>query len=255
MIIESAFYKLPDYFLSEKAPQLSYENQLVTYFVLSIFLELQNRGIDNPFLNIQLGRRYPKVKNKSVDIFVNIPWLEQSLNKKSIASNYYHVFKENWIEVKFFGAIERTKKVHTRNKTFNVRKIIDDLLRLRFYAPFNAGRYFLVGFNRKPQDYLAFSSQRQGERSYLKGLFQMGEHEINFDLINEPEIFKRKIFNNWKTELKLKESKNILSLPIKFKLNISTLKIEPKGAYSLPDRPCFWLYLIKIPPRPDEMKV
>ena len=60
MIIESAFYKLPDYFLTKETPELDYESQLVTYFVLSIFLELQNRGINTPYLNIQLEKKYPK---------------------------------------------------------------------------------------------------------------------------------------------------------------------------------------------------
>jgi hypothetical protein len=76
MIIESAFYKLPDYFLTEEKPQLSSEGQLVSYFSLAIFLELQNRGVPNPFLNIQLEKRYPKRKRAWVDIFVKIPWLE-----------------------------------------------------------------------------------------------------------------------------------------------------------------------------------
>jgi hypothetical protein len=142
----------------------------------------------------------------------------------------------------------------TQTKTDNVREIINELLRLRFYTPLNSGRYLLIGFNRKPQEYLAFS-KRGEERGYLKKLLQMGEHKIEFNLTNEPKVFKEKILSNWKNELNLKGSKNINSIPIKFELLVSTLKIEPKGAFTLPDRPCFWLYLIKLPPQPEEMKI
>jgi hypothetical protein len=172
-----------------------------------------------------------------------------------MAADYYHIFKENWIEVKFFGAIENLKKKEKiGHKTDNVFEIINELLRLKFYTPLNNGRYFLIGFNRKPQDYLAFSKGRK-ERKYLKELFQMGEHKIKFNLTDEPKSFKEKILKNWKKELNLKDTKNINFLQIKFELLISTLKIEPKGAFTLPDRPCFWLYLIKLPPQPDEVRI
>jgi hypothetical protein len=254
MIIESAFYKLPDYFLTEDKPQLSSEGQLVSYFSLAIFLELQNRGVPNSFLNIQLEKRYPTRKRAWADIFVKIPWLEglPPESNKILTANYYHIFKENWIEVKFFGGIGRERG--TRKKTYNVRIIIDELLRLRFYTSSNSGRYLLIGFNRKPQEYLAFSKRRE-ERGYLKEMLQTGEHKIEFNLTNEPKVFKEKILSNWKNELNLKGSKNINSLPIKFELLVSTLKIEPKGAFTLPDRPCFWLYLIKVLPQPDEMRI
>jgi len=234
MIVEGAFYKLPDYFLSEDIPQLSYEGQLVSYFTLAIFLELQNRGIANPFLNIQLEKRYskvnPKAKNKSVDIFVNIPWLESlsSESKKALTANYYHIFRENWVEVKFFGGIERAEerekqggKKEVETTTENVGSILSDLLRLKSYLPLNCGKYFLVGFNRSPKKYLAFR-----KRDYLKQLFKPGTHEIEFEVSKEPKSLKEKLSEDLRSKQK-------------FKLKILTLAIEPEEVFSLPDRPCF----------------
>ena len=241
MVIEGAFYKLPDYFLSEETPQLSYEGQLISYFTLAIFLELQNRGIANPFLNIQLEKRYskvnPKAKNKWVDIFVDVPWLESSSSesKKALTANYYHIFRENWVEVKFFGGIERAEEREKRGgkkgaetTTENVGSILGDLLRLKSYLPLNCGKYFLVGFNRSPKKYLAFR-----KRDYLKQLFKPGTHEIEFDVSKEPKSLKEKLSEDLRSKQK-------------FKLKILTLAIEPEGVFSLPDRPCFWFYLIKI---------
>jgi len=232
MIIESAFYKLPDYFLTKETPELDYESQLVTYFVLSIFLELQNRGINTPYLNIQLEKKYPK-KNYRADIFVKIPWLKykESLRKKIIAAGYYQIFEKNWIEVKFFGAKERTKS--SSQKTMNVWTILNDLLRLKSYIASNEGKYLLIGFNRSPKEYLAFQTKKKKERKYLSQLFQAGEKKIKIDVSQEGKTLG---------------SFEELTRHPSFTLNILTLTIEPKGAYCLPDRPCFWLYLIKILP-------
>ena len=229
MIIEGAFFKLPDYFLSKDDASQYYESYLISYFTLAIFLELQNRGVNNPFLNIQMDKPYPKEKNKRVDIYVNIPWL--SAEKVRSSAEGYGIFKENWIEVKFFGGKGSAKGKQT--KTENIGAILNDILRLKFYAPWNSGRYCLIGFNRKPEEYLAFYKKKTKERrNYLCKLFEVGEHDIEFDLSEEPNSLINKI----------KVHENVLEKQ-KFKLRVLTLVIKPSEES---DNQCFWLYLIKI---------
>jgi len=130
MLIEAAFYKLSDYFQSIESPRELYESQLTFIFAAAIFQELQVRGFSYLLPYIQVNRPYPE-KRWRADIFVKIPRSKlplEILHRWATSG----VCEENWIEVKFFGGAER--KEGSEAKTRNLGKILEDLLRLKFYV-------------------------------------------------------------------------------------------------------------------------
>jgi hypothetical protein len=177
MLIESAFFKLSDYFQSIESPGELYESQVSFIFAVAIFQELQSRGF--PFLlpYIQVNRPYPQ-RDQKVDVYLKIP-------KSKLPTEILHrwansgVCEENWIEIKFFGGAER--KESSEPKTTNLGKVLEDLLRLKFYVR-EGGKYLLLVFNRKPEYYLPFS-----DRKYLFTLLKQGRDSVKINFMEEPE--------------------------------------------------------------------
>jgi hypothetical protein len=179
MLIESAFFKLSDYFQSIESPRELYESQVSFIFAVAIFQELQSRGF--PFLlpYIQVNRPYPQQKqNRKVDVYLKIP-------KSKLPAEILHrwansgVCEENWIEVKFFGGAERKGITSTEPKTQNLGKLLEALLRLKFYVR-EGGKYLLLVFNRKPEYYLPFS-----DRKYLPTLLKPGRDSVKIDFMEK----------------------------------------------------------------------
>jgi hypothetical protein len=196
MLIESAFFKLSDYFQSIESPGELYESQVSFIFAVAIFQELQSRGF--PFLlpYIQMNRSYPQQKqNRKVDVYLKIP-------KSKLPAEILHrwansgVCEENWIEVKFFGGAER--KESGEPKTKNLGRVLEDLLRLKFYVR-EGGKYLLLVFNRKPEYYLPFS-----DRKYLPTLLKQGRDSVKIDFMKEPETVINSISEDLK-ELVIKK--------------------------------------------------
>lgn len=61
--------------------------------------------------------------------------------------------------MKFFGGAKRKRETSTEPHTMNVGKILSDLWRLNFYVQ-EGGKYLLLVFNRKPEYYLVFKSEK-----------------------------------------------------------------------------------------------
>jgi hypothetical protein len=245
MLIESAFFKLSDYFQSIESPGELYESQVSFIFAVAIFQELQSRGF--PFLlpYIQVNRPYPQ-QNRKVDIYLKIP-------RSKLPPEILHrwaksgVCEENWIEVKFFGGAERKKS--TEPKTENLGKVLEDLLRLKFYVR-EGGKYLLLVFNRKPEYYLPFS-----DREYLHILLRQGRDSVKIDFMKEPDTVMKSIPEDLK-ELVM-EKKEI-------EFYIQKYTIEPlivKGLIMPPDsvvvrkskwngvsvgEPTYYFYLLRI---------
>jgi hypothetical protein len=247
MIIESVFYKLP-YYLFKKENEPLFEIRLVSYFLWVMFLELQSMGINEPFL-VQVEKKYTNSpdNSKKADIYVEIPWLKSTKSEEPIkeTAKHYYVFEKNWIEVKSFSRkdikdIRKRRKI-TVTKTENAGSVINDLLRLKYYAPNDSGKYLLLCFDNHPEKYLAFGIRSGKKRAYLKELLGLEEgimkNKISFDITNEPKSFKNKLDEEFR-DIKIVE------------LNVITLKIEPKNIGESSSEPYFWLYLIKI--LPDE---
>jgi hypothetical protein len=59
MLIESAFFKLSDYFQSVESPSELYEAQVAFIFVAAIYQELQNKGFPYLLPYIRFEKPYP----------------------------------------------------------------------------------------------------------------------------------------------------------------------------------------------------
>jgi len=58
MIIEGAFYKLPELLLESRTPEQQYESTLVSYLAMAVLLELNARNIQQPLSRIHIERPY-----------------------------------------------------------------------------------------------------------------------------------------------------------------------------------------------------
>jgi len=175
-LVESAFYKLSDYFQSVESPGELYESQLSFIFAVAIFQEFQARGFSHLLPYIQVNRPYPRKQQRKADIFVKIPKskLPPEILQRWSASG---VCEENWVEVKFFGGAERRGKLGSKPR--NLGEVLEDLLRLKFYVS-GEGKYLLLVFNRKPQYYLP-------KRNYLNCLLKPGRDLVKIDFSKEPK--------------------------------------------------------------------
>jgi hypothetical protein len=248
MIIESAFHKLPDYFQSIESPKELYEFQLSFIFAVAIFQEFQLRGFPYLINYIQLNRNYPaqytpypkELQNK-VDIYVKIP---KNKLPPEIIQKWANcgVCEENWIEVKFFGGAERRKR-NPEPITQNLGKLLNDLLRLKFFIK-EGGKYLLFVFDRHPRCYLPFKN-----RSYLNHFLTMGEHLMEIDFSKEPKT----VIDSIKGEEIVNKIEELIKSDKKLQLKLLTYAIVPrydvKGgiitSYSSRE-PVYFFYLIRL---------
>jgi hypothetical protein len=245
MLIEAAFHKLTDYFQSIESPGELYESQLSFIFAVAIFQEFQTRGFAYLLPYIQVNRPYPE-KTLRADIFVKIP---KSKLPPEILYRWANsgVCEENWIEVKFFGGAERKEITSTEPKTQNLGKMLEALLRLKFYVR-EGGKYLLAVFNRKPEYYLP-------QREYLKPLLESGRDVIKVNFSEEPKTIINSIGDEDLRSLVEKKKEVEFDLqkysiePIKIKgllipSESEQLKTSKKG-FSVGE-PSYYFYLIRL---------
>jgi len=246
MLIEAAFYKLPDYFQSIESPGELYESQLSFIFATAIFQELQIRGFSYLLPYIQVDRPYPE-KQYRADIFVKIPKSKLPLEilYRWAASG---VCEKNWIEVKFFGGAERKKG--SEAKTRNLGKILEALLRLKFYVR-EGGKYLLMVFNRLPRYYLPLK-----EREYVECFLRNGRDTIMVDFSKEPKTVINCIRDKSLRDLVKKKNQVEFNLqkysiePIVTRGLLTPPKSEPpkrsRNGIWLVSEPQYYFYLLRI---------
>lgn len=193
ILIEGAFMKIPEVLNFYRDEHYLYESSITHLFSNSLILELNARNIDNPLNKIFFEKRYNPKVNKRCDIYTNFNFLDHNLYN-------YGYYKENYIEVKFFGNI--SKKRGSETKSENAGSIICDIYRLIYNTSSikNKGLYSLIIFDDNPTKYLAFSRADGTTRDWAKNFLKPGVHKLNFDLNREPNtiknIFKRDCLYN-----------------------------------------------------------
>ena len=191
MIIEGAFYKLPEVMFANlnQGNERIQESTLVNFFTNSIMLEFNSRNIENPMKRVIVGKQFPKNKtgNKRAiaDIYLDLTGLYDNN-----LSNHFAIFPWNYIEVKCYTK-KPLQNESTEATTTNTAIIINDLLRLHKYAGFNFGKCFLIVFDDKKNYYLAYKN-----RDYLNSLFTPGIHDIEIPLKDEVKTFKESVDHN-----------------------------------------------------------
>jgi len=158
------------------------------------------------------------------------------------------VCEENWIEVKFFGGAER--KESTEPKTENLGKILEALLRLKFYVR-EGGKYLLMVFNRLPSYYLPLSG-----REYVECLLRNGRESVKVDFSREPKTVINSIRDEDLRELIQKEKQVEFNLqkhsvePVVTRGLLVPPESEPpkgsrKGGWTVSE-PQYYFYLLRI---------
>ncbi|MBF4696040.1 hypothetical protein [Fusibacter ferrireducens] len=207
MIIEGAFLKIPEILINHSDPDLLYEANITNLFTNAVILELNARNIDNPLMKIHMEKRYSKNENIRCDIYMDF---SSFINDEVYKA--YEIKSKNWIEAKYFGGINRNKGSETKSE--NAGSIIYDMFRLIYYNHNNEineekhGKYSLNMFNDNPQKYLAYSRKNGEPRTWIKSFLSSGVHELNFDLLSEPNSIRR-IFvgvNDLKMKLKIRNT-------------------------------------------------
>lgn len=199
MIIEGAFFKLPELLIESRTPDQQYESTLVSHLAMAVLLEFGARSIQQPMNRVHIERPYPTppgVKSLArADLFVHLDRLIPDLQLAEYAR--YGIKRSNWLEAKLFARIGA--RAGTEAKVSNAGSIALDLLRLCLYVPENTiggsrdnNRYFLSVFDRHPAQYLAFTrrSTSAPKREWLEALMTPGDHRLTIKFHEEPKSFR-----------------------------------------------------------------
>ncbi len=235
MLVEAAFYKLPELLTSDFAHTDTYEGTLVNSFSTCILMELNGRNTPNPYEHVHTEKPYPTMgedkRRWRADIFLNLQGAVQIDGRMAA----YGVRELNWVEIK--GFFESTRSLSTPPKTAHAGRILRDLMRLALLpeelpgAIRQNGRYLLVVFANNPKGSLPFGSTGQG-RPWLEALFVEGLSSVEIDLAREPEYLRRTV------------GPGFVPMPsLQMVLQVHTHVFEPDR---LEPSPVFFGYLLKL---------
>ncbi len=232
MIIEQAFYSLPEFLVGTGFVKYESEGTLVMAFAMAMLQELNGRNVNNPIALIRGEVSYMDTNNRTADIHFDY----SNLNLLSTALGMYGIRLDNWLEAKFF------RKNHANSPTLDTTTgayaILRDLLRLAVFPTevelqckkSRIARYFLHVYEGKVEDHIALQRNsgkgKRVDRNWLSRLYTPGSHSFEADDFGkEPSTFDAEIG---------KELRNI-----KFSGTTTTYAIAPKGA-------AYLLYLTRL---------
>ena len=202
MIIEGAFFKLPELLIENPVPSDQYEGTLTSQLAMAVLLELNARSVQQPMHRIQIERPYPTAEGRPpgrADLFVDLAGVLPESHREAYAT--YGIKERNWLEAKLFARI--AARSGTETKTSNAGAIALDLFRLCLFVPEeiwglrNNSRYFLLVCDMNPAEYIAFGRQAPNppRREWLDALVSPGRQEFNIALREEPRSF-RSVFHS-----------------------------------------------------------
>ncbi len=238
MIVEQAFFHLPEIMLGSGYLRQEYEAGIVGAFSLAVLQVLNGRNIPNPLAHLQYERlfrdngRYSAnvVRYLRADLFVNIEDLFVA-NRRLAQYGWRHYI---WLEAKFLRGQTDSGTRHASNKTTYTANFLADLVRLAVLVPEQEdasrnGRYFLHVYDAEPRWYLAYR-----RRPWLRALHLPGKQEIVLNRFDEePQSVKEKVGD-------------LAGLSIR--MRVTNFVIEPSVSAN---RPCYWMYLTRV----DSIKV
>ena len=188
MIIEQAFFALPELLLGNFYAVQDYEAGIVGVFSMAILQELNGRNVNHPNRHLQAEHRYSPNLSRRADLYVNLRRLMVT-NRRLGNYGWRHY---NWIEAKFYRN-KSDAQWHATNKSTNQGQLIADLIRLKCLVPLTLGnqdsndRYFLHLYDDEPQYYLPYQ-----DRPWVKALHQAGRQDIVINqLLQESPTAKR----------------------------------------------------------------
>lgn len=198
MIIEGAFFKIPELLIQNRAPGDHYEGTLVSQLAMAVLLELNARNIPQALHRIHIERPYPSRDGERppgrADLFVDLDGVFPSSLHDPFAE--YGIRAHNWLEAKLFARIGQ--RSGTETKTSNAGAIALDLIRLCLFIPESTwgptrnARYLLLISDREPTQYVAFTRQTPNppRRDWLHALLAPGTHHSTITLKDEPRSLR-----------------------------------------------------------------
>ncbi len=235
MLIEAAFFKLPEVLTSRFDHADTYEATLLSSFVACVMMELNARNVQNAYEHVVTEKPYPTTspgeRRWRADLLLK---LEGAVNVDG-RRKLYGMRPLTWVELK--GFFESTRSKSTPPKTVMAGLVLRDLLRVCLLPEELQGRirqnarYILVVFANPPRESLPFGGP-SGSRAWLESLFTDGRSAVDVRLADEPESLRRAVGKGFATDSDLSVS-----------MSIRTHVFEPEAA--LPS-PVFWGYLIQI---------
>ena len=235
MLIEAAFFKLPEVLTSRFDHADTYEATLVSSFVACVMMELNARSVQNAYEHVVTEKPYPTMspgeRRWRADLLLK---LEGAVNVDD-RRKLYGMRPLTWVELK--GFFESTRSNSTPPKTAMAGSILRDVLRVCLLPEELQGRirqnarYTLVVFANPPRESLPFEAS-SGERAWLKALFTDGKSAVDVKLADEPESLRRAVGKGFVGDSDLHVS-----------LSVRTHVFEPDAAVP---SPVFWGYLIQI---------
>jgi hypothetical protein len=196
MLIEQAFFNLPEILVGAGYAKQDYEAGIVSAFSLAILQELNGRNAPNPISFLCAEKRFSdKIEKLRADIHVR-------LRKLYSGSRDYSEFGfrfSNWIEAKYF----RLGKGNPPS-TQNLGSVVADIIRLVALVPIEkakdkngneielaiTGRYFLHAYRGDPLAHLNPKKKSGGERAWVAKLLEPGFREIEgFGFADEKDTF------------------------------------------------------------------
>lgn len=191
MLIEQAFYALPETLVGSGYAKQEYEASIVSAYSMALLGELNGRNVANPMASIRAERKFmPSHTNLRADLNVIV----SSIMTGSKALSQMGFRFENWIEAKFFrGNVASTQ---------NLGQIAADIVRLCALVPLEvgsddrllSGRYLLHAYLGDPIVFLAPRRKQRDapDRSWVEPLLSSGRQEIDsLELDNESDTFYR----------------------------------------------------------------
>lgn len=168
MILEQAFFLLPEILRGSGYLLQDYESGIVNAFTLGLLQELNGRNAPNPLAFLKTECLYVTTGNARplrADLFLD----SHNLRVANINLARYGWRHHNWLESKFFRDSAVFPDVHAKSKTTVTASILADLIRLACLVPETPGkasvsnRYFLHVYDAPPRLYVA--GRRNGTKS------------------------------------------------------------------------------------------
>jgi hypothetical protein len=235
MLIEQAFFSLPEVLHGSGYQQQDYESGIVGAFTLSLLQVLNGRNVPNPIGCLQsekmfrTGGDFPGCTNPRylrADLFVDVSRMTVA-NRRLAQYGWRH---NAWLEGKFLRRPTAAPNTHSPNKTSAVASFAADLIRLAVLVPDKvgeqsiAGRYFLHVYDQPPEYFLTFR-----DRIWCKRICTEGAQTIMLENFgNEPATMRRLLGDMGNLSVSLSVT-NFVARPI-----VSV------------HRPVYWCYLTRI---------
>lgn len=193
MLLESAFFALPEFLHGTPYERYDYEATVVMALGMALLQELNGRNVNNPVSALRGEVRYQAGYASRADMHLSLA----SLGLFTDELRAFGYKDHNWLEAKYLQLNDQgAPKLASSAATSSLAA---DLFRLALYPPegqANAGashasRYFLHVYQASPESMLSFERNVGGgriRRDWLDALTNPGREEVSLQVSGESRL-------------------------------------------------------------------